>query len=106
MTTGINNQPALAKSVLFTDDELVVMLVDGHSITAPITRFTKLSTASSYELIKWEKLGDGEIVHWPLLDENISVGQLHVEYGISKRFINTNQMSTCTFNRYNVHITL
>ena len=63
----------IAQEVRFTEDELIVLLVDGRTISVPLTWFPRLSQASKAQLDNWEILGDGEGIHWPDLDEDLSV---------------------------------
>jgi hypothetical protein len=69
-------QHALASSISFTEDSLVAELIDGRVVSVPLSWFPRLSRASSEELETWELLGDGEGIHWPLLDEDLSVAGL------------------------------
>lgn len=59
-----------------TDDELVVTLADGRSISVPLAWFPRLVNASREERARYELLGDGEGLHWPAVDEDISVAGL------------------------------
>ncbi len=63
----------LARSVAVTDDELTVWLADGRAITVPLVWFPRLLGASSEARDRWEILGDGEGIHWPEADEDLSV---------------------------------
>ena len=56
-----------------TEDELVVRLVDGRVISVPLAWFPRLANAMPPERAQFELLGDGQGIHWPLLDEDISV---------------------------------
>jgi len=62
-----------AMEVGFTDTELIVTLVDGRSISVPLAWFDTLSEATSAQREDFEILGDGEGIHWPQLDEDLSV---------------------------------
>ena len=62
-----------AYKVSFSDSELIVSLVDGRTISVPIAWFASLSQASKEQLEDYELLGDGEGVHWPQIDEDLSV---------------------------------
>ncbi len=66
----------LAVNVMCTDVALVVDLSDGRSISAPLVWFPRLSQASSVQRDKWTLLGDGEGIHWPDIDEDLSVAGL------------------------------
>ena len=77
---------ALASAVECTDDELTFFLSDGRSLSVPIVWFPRLAKASPSERADYELLGNGEDVHWPQVDEDISVrgllaGQPSVEFG-------------------------
>lgn len=74
-TLAVELKP-LAHEVRFTDDEMSVLLVDGRTISVPLTWFPTLSSASKEQLENYEILGDGEGVHWPDLDEDLSVNGL------------------------------
>ncbi len=62
-----------AMEVGFTDTELVVTLIDGRSISVPLAWFETLSGATRQQLEDYELLGNGEGIHWPQLDEDLSV---------------------------------
>ena len=53
-------------------DELVAELVDGRCVSVPLTWFPRLLHATSRQRQKWELLGDGEGIHWPEIDEDLS----------------------------------
>ena len=63
----------LARTVMVSDDELTVGLADGRVITVPLVWFPRLVRASATARSKWELLGDGEGIHWPDADEDLSV---------------------------------
>ncbi len=67
---------AQAHNITFTNETLVVELVDGRTISVPLVWFPRLSNASKAQLNNWELLGDGEGIHWPDLDEDLSVAGL------------------------------
>src|SRR6188474_2749701 len=65
-----------AQSLTVSDEALVVDLADGRTITAPLVWFPRLSHGSATERGNWRLIGGGEGIHWPDLDEDISVGSL------------------------------
>ena len=67
---------ALAQTVQVTEDELIVPLVDGRTITVPLVWFPRLLHATSEQRNHFEMIGDGEGIHWPEIDEDISVAGL------------------------------
>ena len=64
---------ARAQDVSVTDDALLVELVDGRTITVPVTWYPRLAHGSQAERGHWRLIGEGEGIHWPDLDEDISV---------------------------------
>lgn len=67
-----NPQP-LAASVEFTDRELIVWLNNGLQIRASLDQFPRLKNASQRECARWEIIGRGVGIHWPLIDEDLSI---------------------------------
>jgi hypothetical protein len=65
-----------AQDVRLTDDELVVLLVDGRTISVPLAWFPRLLHATADQRVNFEILGDGEGIHWPEIDEDVSVAGL------------------------------
>ena len=70
-----HNDPR-AQDVQFTDDEFTVALSDGRKIVVPLAWFPRLLHASSDQRSNWKLLGDGVGIHWPDVDEDISVDRL------------------------------
>ena len=64
---------ARAQHVSLTDDALVVELVDGRTITVPLTWYPRLAHGTPAERVNWRLIGEGEGIHWPDVDEDISV---------------------------------
>jgi hypothetical protein len=62
-----------ATNVVVTDDTLTVDLSDGRSISVPLAWFPRLAHGTLEERARWELIGRGEGIHWPELDEDISV---------------------------------
>jgi len=67
---------ALAKSVNFDEEMMHVTLTDGRRISAPIIWFPLLRGATSEQRAKYEIGGGGTSLHWPELDEDLSVASL------------------------------
>ena len=65
-----------ATSVVVTSDELTVDLVDGRTVSVPLSWYPRLVHASENERNNWRLIGYGEGIHWPDLDEDISVEDL------------------------------
>ncbi len=66
----------LAHEVGFTEDDIVVSLVDGRTVSVPLVWFPRLAEATSQQKENYELLGDGEGIHWPDIDEDLSVDGL------------------------------
>jgi hypothetical protein len=62
-----------AKQAHCTEDELYVVLADGRSISVPLAWFPRLLHATEAQRSNFEMLGDGYGIHWPDIDEDISV---------------------------------
>lgn len=63
----------LATSVECTDDQLVVTLSDGRTLSVPLAWFPRLLGATSEERAGWRLIGSGEGIRWEALDEDLSV---------------------------------
>ena len=73
MSTSIVEHIPLAVSVTIAPDELIVTLADGRRVSVPLAWFPKLARATAGQLQNYELLGDGEGIHWPDLEEDVSV---------------------------------
>ena len=62
-----------ARTVEVTDDEITAHLVDGRTITVPLVWSWRLAEATPKQRAHWELIGDGEGMHWPDIDEDLSV---------------------------------
>jgi len=76
--TTLATEPAipLARSVSVTDERLTVELQDGRSITAPIVWYPRLLHGTPQERNHWEIIAGGEGIHWPELNEDLSVASI------------------------------
>ena len=64
---------AQAQDVTLSDESLTVELVDGRSVSIPLAWYPRLTHATPTERKNWRLIGRGEGIHWPDLDEDISV---------------------------------
>jgi Protein of unknown function (DUF2442) len=62
-----------AQEVSVSENELTVLLADGRRISVPLAWFPRLLHATPAQRSHWELLGDGEGIHWPEIDEDLSV---------------------------------
>ncbi len=67
---------ARAVDVDVSDDYLRVQLEDGRFLSVPLTWFPRLVQATSEQRNNWRLIGRGVGIHWPDLDEDISVENL------------------------------
>jgi hypothetical protein len=67
---------AEAQNVSVTNDTLAVDLSDGRTISVPLAWFPRLLHETPEERSNWRFIGDREGIHWPDLDEDISVENL------------------------------
>jgi hypothetical protein len=65
-----------AQSLVVTEDSLFVDLSDGRSITVPLAWYPRLVHGTPEERTNWRWIRDREGIHWPELDEDISVENL------------------------------
>ena len=75
-TSPIEHWPAFAAAVVVTEDTLNVDLSDGRTISVPVEWYPRLAHATLAERNEWRLIGRGEGIHWPTLDEDISVENL------------------------------
>ena len=74
MSPSPGNPPSLtAQDVRFGDDDFTVDLSDGRTITIPLAWFPRLFHATLAERANWRWIGRGIGIHWPELDEDISI---------------------------------
>ena len=67
---------AVAIQVQVTDDTLHVELSDGRTIGVPLAWYPRLSHGTPKERSAWRLIGAGRGIHWPDLDEDISMANL------------------------------
>lgn len=69
-------QVARVRHAVVTEDTLTVDLTDGRTISIPLAWFPRLLHGTPEERNHWRLIGKGEGIHWPGLDEDISVENL------------------------------
>jgi hypothetical protein len=65
-----------AIDVRVDDDELTVDLADGRRVAVPLAWFPRLLHATTEQRKDWRFVGDGQGIHWPSVDEDLSVAGL------------------------------
>ena len=80
MNTAVKIQEVRIKDISVTGDTITAQLMDGRIISVPLAWSWRLSEATPKQRANWRIIGDGQGVHWPDIDEDISAeGML---YGI------------------------
>jgi hypothetical protein len=72
-TLVIDSAASRATAVRLTEDTLAVDLADGRTVSVPLARYPRLLQGSPEERAKHRFIGEGEGIHWPDLDEDVSV---------------------------------
>ena len=70
---GISSDTLRATAVRVTDDALIVDLADGRTVSAPLAWYPRLLQGSLAERNDYQLIGSGIGIHWPELDEDISM---------------------------------
>ena len=77
MSTAVSTESRI-KRVTVTDDLITAELLDGRIISVPLAWSWRLSEATPAQRANYELIGGGLGIHWPDVDEDISVrGMLH-----------------------------
>ena len=71
MNTVVNAEPRI-KKIAIQDDLITAYLVDGRIISVPLAWSWRLADATPEQRANYELLGQGQGVHWPEIDEDIS----------------------------------
>ncbi len=72
-TSTIENKKTTALKALLNDDAITIELADGRTVSAPIAWYPRLQHGTPDERANWRLVGKGEGLHWPDLNEDISV---------------------------------
>jgi hypothetical protein len=75
-SSAVEGREVLATRVEVSEDTLSVELADGRTIAVPIDWYPRLAHATPEERGTWRLIGAGRGIHWPALDEDISVANL------------------------------
>jgi hypothetical protein len=79
MGTSIGRMPKLSACVVdvsFDADQVWFRLEDGRTLGVPLVWFPRLDKASLEQRSKWDLIPGGDAVHWPDIDEDLSVAGL------------------------------
>ena len=75
MPTVLRTGP-YAESIIVSETALTVDLVDGRTIIVPLVWYPRLWYGTPEERNHFEIIGDGTLIHWPDLNEDLSVSGL------------------------------
>jgi uncharacterized protein DUF2442 len=75
-TSAVAPESISAASVRITANKLIVELRDGRTVSVPLHWYPRLVDGTPAERRRWELIGPGIGIHWPSLDEDISVEAL------------------------------
>ena len=67
---------AFAEGVRFDEDSMYVRLADGREVAVPLEWFPTLRDATPEQRSRWRLIGRGIGIHWPDVDEDVSVESL------------------------------
>ena len=73
MSSSLPSTSPRATEVTITDDELSVLLADGRRLSVPLAWFPRLLRATAEQRAHFELIGEGQGIHWPEVDEDLSV---------------------------------
>jgi hypothetical protein len=73
MNTVLNLIEPRLIQVQITEDEVIGFLEDGRTISVPLVWSWRLSEATTQQRENFVIMGNGEGIHWPDIDEDISV---------------------------------
>ncbi|MEI6387973.1 MAG: DUF2442 domain-containing protein [Spirochaetota bacterium] len=76
MISSVIERHANAMDCEISQDTISVILGDGRTVSAPLEWFPRLLHATNAERKNWALIGNGEGLHWPEVDEDISVAGL------------------------------
>jgi hypothetical protein len=66
----------LAQTVSVSDETLSVSLSDGRTISVPLAWYPRLYHSTHRQRRNWRLIGLGQGIHWPDIEEDISVSGL------------------------------
>lgn len=75
-TFQVDSREFTAQALRFSDDDLIIDLADGRTLTVPLAWYPRLFHATPEERANWRWVGRGIGIHWPELDEDIAVDDL------------------------------
>ena len=71
-TVALVVEPRISE-LRITEAEITAYLVDGRTVSVPLAWSWRLSEATPTQRNHWEIIGEGIGIHWPDVDEDISI---------------------------------
>jgi hypothetical protein len=75
-TSAVDTSAARIQGLRVSDDQLTAELTDGRTISVPLGWYPRLLHGTKKERSHFRLIGQGRGIHWPDLDEDISVENL------------------------------
>jgi hypothetical protein len=75
----------LIQHVSFSEDAMSIAFNRGPNVVVPIAQFKRLKVATPTDRNEWQLIGGGIGIHWPKVDEDLSVENILTAYSRSKR---------------------
>jgi hypothetical protein len=73
MSTAVEITEPRLTNIEITDSEITAFLADGRRISIPLAWSWRLSDATPKQRQNYEIIGTGQGIHWPDIDEDISI---------------------------------
>jgi len=75
-SSTVDTRHVRVTTLVVTDDHVTAELSDGRMISVPLSWYPRLCHGTTEERQDWRLIGSGRGIHWPQLDEDISVENL------------------------------
>lgn len=72
MSIAVKVQEVRIKEICISDDTISAHLLDGRAISVPLAWSWRLSDATPEQRANYQIIGDGQSIHWPDIDEDLS----------------------------------
>lgn len=72
MSIAIKVQEVRIKDICISEDAISAHLLDGRTISVPLAWSWRLSEATPDQRANYQIIGDGQSIHWPDIDEDLS----------------------------------
>lgn len=90
----------LAVSSRVETGNLIVVLIDGREVRTELARYPRLNSANATQLANWRLVAQGVGIHWPDLDEDLSVAGMLRDGITSRPSAKTAQVSATALRQF------